>query len=65
MGITKRLAAVRIRPNVLITPLVFLRRLHYTEANKMAWTAGIEPTTCGLEDRCSIQLSYAHINCRR
>ena len=27
----------------------------------MAREVGFEPTTCGLEDRCSIQLSYSRI----
>ena len=27
----------------------------------MAWAEGLEPPTVGLENRCSIQLSYTHI----
>jgi len=30
-----------------------------TETRIQALAVGLEPTTCGLEDRCSIQLSYA------
>ena len=28
----------------------------------MVWELGLEPRTLGLENRCSIQLSYTHIN---
>jgi hypothetical protein len=28
----------------------------------MAWAEGLEPPTVGLENRCSIQLSYTHID---
>ncbi len=28
----------------------------------MAWSAGLEPATIGLEIRCSIQLSYDQTN---
>jgi hypothetical protein len=27
----------------------------------MAWAARLELATCGLEIRCSVQLSYAHV----
>ena len=29
---------------------------------EMAWAEGLEPPTVGLENRCSIQLSYTHID---
>ena len=28
----------------------------------MVWELGLEPRTLGLENRCSIQLSYTHID---
>ena len=32
---------------------------------EMAWAEGLEPPTAGLENRCSIQLSYTHIDIPR
>ena len=36
----------------------------YEESNceAMVWELGLEPRTLGLENRCSIQLSYTHID---
>ena len=31
-------------------------------AQRNVWALGLEPRTVGLENRCSIQLSYAHIS---
>gem|GEM_PF-4512158 len=30
----------------------------------MAWAEGFEPPTVGVEIRCSVQLSYAHMPCK-
>ena len=31
------------------------------QAQRNVWALGLEPRTVGLENRCSIQLSYAHM----
>ena len=35
--------------------------LYSDNYSNMVWALGLEPRTLGLENRCSIQLSYAHM----
>ena len=51
-----------LEPGRLKPQILSLLCLPFPSYGPLATTVGFEPTTYGLEDRCSVQLSYEQIS---